>query len=350
MSKRNIYIDLVKGIAIILVVFAHNIQCGSSLYLENKYFDDPIFMLINSFHMPLFMLISGYLFYGTICRHTFRENIKSRITKLIIPIFIWQTIFLLTANITNLTKGNEISSLSYQLQSYITAIWFLWSIFYNSIIVILINRYTKDNIYIYIIISILLLFLPSKFDISRIVFMYPYFVTGYLYNKFYRGYNIQDIHLKSKFICIAILTILYISLYMLYKKEDYIYTTGVSILKYIKQYNPTEILDQLKIDYFRYLIGFIGSILSLLIIKLTYKRISSKIIDNIAIIGKKSIGIYIISTLFINNLIHPSLSFRENLGYGAIIIETIIVVVLTYIITKLIEKSKIGRQYLLGGR
>lgn len=63
-NKRNDYIDFVKSVAIILVVIGHCIQCGSgSLYFEEQlYFDNILFRVIYSFHMPLFMLLSGFLF------------------------------------------------------------------------------------------------------------------------------------------------------------------------------------------------------------------------------------------------------------------------------------------------
>lgn len=63
-SKRNSYLDIAKSLGIILVVIGHCIQYGSgSLYFEKElYFYNILFKFIYSFHMPLFMLISGYLF------------------------------------------------------------------------------------------------------------------------------------------------------------------------------------------------------------------------------------------------------------------------------------------------
>ena len=49
-NKRNEVFDLVRGIAIILVVIGHS---GCPNYLRN---------LIYLFHMPIFYFISGYFF------------------------------------------------------------------------------------------------------------------------------------------------------------------------------------------------------------------------------------------------------------------------------------------------
>ena len=64
-NKRNESLDILKGILVLLVVWGHAIQFGFGFeYVEKYYcFDDNIYKLIYSFHMPLFMAISGYLFF-----------------------------------------------------------------------------------------------------------------------------------------------------------------------------------------------------------------------------------------------------------------------------------------------
>lgn len=70
-NERNIYIDVVKGIAIILVVYGHCIEYYSKEYIyDNFFYSDIVHKIIYSFHMPLFMVISGYLFSGTIERYS----------------------------------------------------------------------------------------------------------------------------------------------------------------------------------------------------------------------------------------------------------------------------------------
>lgn len=68
MKARNQILDATKGIAIIFVVLGHAIQQVSGL--ENKEaLNMPILRFIISFHMPLFVFISGYLFYNTLTRY-----------------------------------------------------------------------------------------------------------------------------------------------------------------------------------------------------------------------------------------------------------------------------------------
>lgn len=50
-NQRSSYIDMLKGVSIFLVLWRHRIQV---LFIKNQYFDNFIFNIIYSFHMPLF--------------------------------------------------------------------------------------------------------------------------------------------------------------------------------------------------------------------------------------------------------------------------------------------------------
>ena len=110
--KRNKNIDILKGVLIILVVVGHCIQYGNgSQYINNlSFFDNKIFKIIYSFHMPLFMLISGYLFYYSVSKRDSQYIIKSKIERLIIPSFIWPILYGLSLIIA---KGNDYNIFKY---------------------------------------------------------------------------------------------------------------------------------------------------------------------------------------------------------------------------------------------
>lgn len=58
-DNRNVLYDKIRGIAILLVVLGHSVQ---NAYGE-KCFNVSLFNIIYSFHMPLFMFISGFVTY-----------------------------------------------------------------------------------------------------------------------------------------------------------------------------------------------------------------------------------------------------------------------------------------------
>lgn len=87
--ERNVIIDVIKAFAIISVLVGYSIQYGfSEAYLASKaYFDNVIFKVIYSYHMPLFMLISGYLFAFSISRD-WRRIIKNKTLSLLVRVAI----------------------------------------------------------------------------------------------------------------------------------------------------------------------------------------------------------------------------------------------------------------------
>lgn len=85
--QRQRYLDVAKGIGIILVVIGHCIPDASTLEgISNKNFA-VLFSVIYSFHMPLFFFISGYLskiLYTTADRIS---SLKKKFERLMIPYF-----------------------------------------------------------------------------------------------------------------------------------------------------------------------------------------------------------------------------------------------------------------------
>lgn len=87
-KQRDYFFDNIKGFLIILVVFGHAIQ-----YLAFKR-NSPallgLFMLIYSFHMPLFIFISGF----------FSKKTNSlKLINLAFTYFLWQMVITLYIHI-----------------------------------------------------------------------------------------------------------------------------------------------------------------------------------------------------------------------------------------------------------
>lgn len=341
-AKRNATLDVLKGIAIILVIFAHCIQFGSGYeYLESEsYFYNAAFKFIYSFHMPLFMLISGYLFYFSIQKHSFSYNLKTRFTSLLVPIIVWQTIWILLG----VSNNHKDESTLFVFNSYLNTLWFITSVFINSLIVLYCHKVTKDSLLIYGVIFLISLLIPNYYGYNLYVFMYPYFLCAYLVN------NIGNIkkaliktYIKNKTILLFCLLVLFSILLSYYDINDYAYTSGTFIIR-----NHMLSLTQIKIDIFRWLIGLIGSLCVIISVDLICSKCQqSRIIKGLCFIGTKTMGLYIISTyLFKCLLLLPIKSFC----YITIVLECVIITNLSYLIMWLIEQNKYTRKYLLGGR
>lgn len=340
-KKRSPYLDIIKAILIILVIIGHSIQYGSgSTYLEKQlFFNNYLFKFIYSFHMPLFIMISGYLSYNSLNKNSLKETFISKFKSLIIPLFFWSII----PFIINLEFYSIIESLKLFIAVFSTNLWFLWSLFYINILVKLINKYFKDNIFIYILSFLITFILPNTFIIkyfniqfSLYSFLYFYFLIGY----FYKKYNLEDkLNKLFNIKTLIINTIIFILLLIPFSTNDYIYVSGINIIGNYKQ---------LFIDLYRYLLGLLGSIELLLLIKLLLPKIKDNLKDKLLYLGKNTLGIYIISSIIHPYLLPIITKDLANINYLFIFIESIIILIISIIIIELIKKNKFLSKYLLG--
>ena len=88
--QREKYIDVAKGIGILLVVYGHVINSGK---LESL---DAISQVIYSFHMPLFFFVTGYLsglrkYQGDF---SFSKQLKKIGLSLFVPYIVWSFVYM----------------------------------------------------------------------------------------------------------------------------------------------------------------------------------------------------------------------------------------------------------------
>ena len=74
--ERLVYIDILKGIAIILVVMGH------MFVPYTDYLDSTVNQMIYSVHMPLFIFLSGFVFHLSQGKHIVRITIAKRVLSL----------------------------------------------------------------------------------------------------------------------------------------------------------------------------------------------------------------------------------------------------------------------------
>ncbi|MDR6121916.1 acyltransferase [Bacillus sp. SLBN-46] len=235
--NRDTTIDAAKGIGIILVVLGHT--PGLPMILKEY---------IYSFHMPLFFLITGYLFNERKNKLVpYQGFFRLRFNRLIIPYFTMAFscyfVFSLGLNTLGFLKNSEYDFLSTlkQLIGIIyskgtlewlpncSPLWFLTCLFVTeNILLFLLKRDMKKQIILAIsmaslgyIISITIPFkLPWNIDTSLTAVLFTYF--GYLLNK----YNLVQIFYSKKKAQLVLITIL--SLFLLYLSNTFNFISYVS--------------------------------------------------------------------------------------------------------------------------
>lgn len=136
MTNRILWIDTAKGLGILLVIIGH---------LKTPYLASWIY----TFHMPLFFILSGYVFPAG--KYTFSDFLVKRLKSLVIPYFcLGAVIFIWFAGVYFFQDRPLIDYWimlkNFIIQKHYWTIWFLAALFLAQLIYYCINHITKDNI------------------------------------------------------------------------------------------------------------------------------------------------------------------------------------------------------------
>lgn len=349
-KNRNIYLDIVKAVTIILVVFGHCIQYGSgSEYLSGAFFGNPIFIFIYSFHMPLFMLVSGYLFAYS-AKQIDEENgwirlIRKKATQLLVPLLCLGLASLGFALCKLIIKGNtdEINLIWFVkrfISGFINGPWFLWAIWWCSLLIIVARRFLKDSPIVYILVLLVTFVIPDYYGLSLYKFMYPFYVLAYFFNTYELEKKLKIFYMNK--IVIGITIVIFAVLLALYNIDTYIYTSGYSLL-------GKNVLSQVYNDCLRFAVGLFGSVSILYVLCPLSKMLKGKLLDAMTYIGQNTLGIYLISG-YLNRGLARLVSSMDGINYIYTIMEAICIMLLSLGINALLKRWKITNILFLGGR
>lgn len=138
-AQMSVYMDNIRGIAIVLVVWGHIIQ---TMICPNNFDANIVFRVIYSFHMPLFMFISGVLVYNP-NRKIDEKWLWKKVKTLVIPFISWIFItYFLTREYAN---RSIIEVFKEVIARPDNAMWFLWILFLLHVITFVMYR-TIDGI------------------------------------------------------------------------------------------------------------------------------------------------------------------------------------------------------------
>lgn len=117
---RIIWLDSLKGWLMLLVILGHAIQST----LTKDCFDNPLWNLIYSFHMPAFMAVSGWLAYRPeTTGGGYLRNCKRRVFQLLVPYVLWSIL-------TSIIHGRiSIKTATTMILYPDSSFWFLWILF-----------------------------------------------------------------------------------------------------------------------------------------------------------------------------------------------------------------------------
>ncbi|RST75312.1 acyltransferase family protein [Siminovitchia acidinfaciens] len=174
MRKRDFYFDNAKILLIFLVVFGHFLQS----YIHSSLFISSLYNFIYTFHMPAFILISGFFAKGI-----YEKGYITKITKkLIIPYILFQIVYAVFYYFSH-----SKNTFKFELFQPHWSLWFLISLFCWNIMLLVFNRLKPKYA-----LSIALLaglvagyfdWISTYFSLSRTFVFFPFFLVGFYLKK-----------------------------------------------------------------------------------------------------------------------------------------------------------------------
>lgn len=221
-SRLN-WIDVSKGIGIILVVFGHVLRGLDAAKINFPHFKN-IDKFIYTFHMPLFFCLSGYFFIKSLNKGS-REFVISKFSTLLYPYLVWSFIqitiqFLLSNFINGKVELNDVFTFFYPRGQF----WFLFAlIIFNLINYFFYLKYKLIGIFSLVCLSFFY-FLLNDFEenlFNQIVFNLFFFNTGILFSEYKFENNLFG---DKKYLIFTLAVLMFISLITIYLKFELNYT------------------------------------------------------------------------------------------------------------------------------
>jgi len=313
-AKRLDYLDLTKAVAIICMVWLH---IGTKFVITDH--------IVHVFHMPVFFVISGYLFKTG---RSFPFFLKRKVKSLILPYFFWGILLCVFWTVIYISNNSQDSiyplksilySLLYnnaELSPYGCIQWFFTTLFFANVFFYLIVFLTKENKRLIVLLSLILgligalvAFLPFRLPLGMdISFMAVFFMgIGYLV----KDIDLNRFHILLLFLFAVICFVLNQNCIWNMRKMDY----GIAVL---------------------YMMGSSSSSLVLIgICEIVCAKVRSSVLKPFLFIGKNSIWILIFNNLYINllNMFLKSLSLK-------IPVICFLLLVITFLIPTIILGNK----------
>jgi len=312
---RDNKIDFFKGLLMFSVVFGHTIN--ALLYKTGGHIG--LHILLRTFDMPMFMLISGYLLRSSLQRHGEWCTIANRTTGIALPSIIWMIITFAIGN-TN-------------------TYYFLWAVFGSTVIIATAHKIFKSEIFrIGIVAMCILLLHTTDFKCMNMAYLMPFFVIGY-YTK--------SLQIRTNQGIVAIL--LFIVAFCFWKTDYTIWNAGANVINNTPQ--------MLAIVCFRLTIGILGIIAALFIFNHLYDRFGNKwLFLTTAKFGKETLALYLtqyvaievglaklMHTITANNNGNPLTDFQIITGYVIAPIVAFVILMALYLFVSILKKYKATR-------
>ena len=300
--KRFNSIDILKLFAMFLVIWGHCVQ----FLLTSHYLDEPAFVYIYSFHMPLFMMISGMFVHQHVpSAQDLGQQLLVRARQLLLPCLAWGVLMSLGNLIQPLLNGTcSGNSLFYTLYNNF---WFLKSLFI-CFALWYVSFFLLRKRWLAFVLSIIASQFITEWSVQ---WMYPSFAIGIVL-----GANLDWLQTHRKPVA-AVALVLGGLLLIGWSKQAFL----IPSVYRLPELTPAELCSAIGMRLYHFLVNFALSI-GLIALFLGLENRPSLLtahhspLTYSASWGKLTLGVYIIHTMFIiiRNRFFPTLLCCDSLN------------------------------------
>lgn len=287
-GKRIAYIDFLKAFAIATVLLGHSVEQLSG----DAFWDHPIWAFLYSFHMPLFMFVSG-LFFKSALRKDFRKVLGEKLVQLGIPSVSAFLVGLAIMKIVGVTSIADLCEASFA--GFMNSVWFLKCLFFCIVIMWLAVKILRHDVLAAVVVSAAVLLVPGG-EIVNLNFMLPCFCLGFLCG------SCKEFLERHRRVLGILAVVVFLALLPFWGARLTVYMVPTQVLSF----SPVSFdLSNLGLSVYRLAIGFAGSLAFYLAAPAVHRLIAGGRFDAFCgTVGGATLGIYVIQTFLLEILVH----------------------------------------------
>lgn len=322
-QNRDTSFDLLKGFLIILVIVGHAIQFIFGYDLPELW-ERPEFNIIYTFHMPLFIFVSGYFFKSSLKRGCV-GMLKGKFRRLLLPALIYSAVITLLYVLITSDTHPQLKFIYQQSKTY----WYLICVFFLTLIYWLFfkgSRKIKCAIIMFYLFSLLfyaclppIILKDCQLIRQTLIFGLGAYLSIYCSEKVKNmTYNVRGGGIFLMLVVIALITRFFYGFNMMH-------------------YPPIiRIAD-----------GLTCSMIVFVLVYPLFRLLSNKsLVEPLAYLGRQSLAIYLIHVIFLRIYVFYGFNLEYTLSNVALVSVALLLVSLLFItIIKPILKEK---SYILG--
>ena len=177
---RYRWLDVAKGIGIFLVVFGHVLRGLVKADIATGVVFTYIDSVIYSFHMPLFMFLSGLFVVVSIKKRGDKQFFISKLDTIFYPYFFWMVFQgLFEVMLSKYTNGNASLVDVFSLWLPRAQFWYLYALFLFMTIFVLVYSFVRNWVFLLLPIGFLL-YAFFGVDDTKIIFFFNRFLVFFM--------------------------------------------------------------------------------------------------------------------------------------------------------------------------